>query len=190
MKLGVAVLLIVVIVAGVAIALMIRHGLSARQQPTVAEEMIARGMRRLATPSAARGLRNPIALTDAVLADGRAHWADHCASCHANDGSGDTEMGRNLYPKVPDMRQRRTQNLTDGELFSIIKNGVRLTGMPAWGDPSGRDDAATWTLVHFIRHLPKITPKELDEMKGMNPISPMEMKERQEEEKFLKGGRP
>jgi mono/diheme cytochrome c family protein len=85
------------------------------------------------------------------------------------------------------MRRPRTQDLTDGELFAIIKNGVRLTGMPAWGDPSGRDDADTWKLVHFIRHLPKITPAEVEQMKEMNPISPAEMKERQAEEEFLKG---
>src|SRR5207245_4906575 len=118
----------------------------------------------------------------------RAHGVDHCVTCDGNDGSGNTEIGRNLYPKVPDMRQPRTQNLTDGELFSIIKNGVRLTGMPAWGDAAGHDDADNWKLVHFIRHLPKITPHELEQMKSMNPVSPSETKEEKEEEQFLEGG--
>jgi mono/diheme cytochrome c family protein len=107
--------------------------------------------------------------------------------CHANNGSGQTDIGRNLYPKAPDMRRRRTQDLTDGELFSIIKNGIRLTGMPAWGDPTGHDDEDNWKLVHFIRHLPKVTPQELDEMKSMNPVNAMEMKEEQQEKKFLEG---
>jgi mono/diheme cytochrome c family protein len=187
MKVFIAVLLVVLVIGGLVFMTMMRHGLSARQQPTRVEEAIARSVRRFAMPSSARNLPNPIALTDGVLADARAHWADHCATCHDNDGSGRTEMGRNLYPKAPDMRQPRTQELTDGELFSIIKNGVRLTGMPAWGDPSGRDDAETWKLVHFIRHLPKITPAEIEQMKAMNPISPAEMKEREQEEEFLKG---
>jgi mono/diheme cytochrome c family protein len=186
-KVLVALFLVVLIAGSVAVWIIIRHGLSARQQPTAIEETFARGVRHLAMPASMRKLRNSIAPTDDVLADGRAHWADHCATCHANDGSGETEIGRNLYPKAPDMRQPRTQNLTDGELFAIIKNGIRLTGMPAWGDPSGRDDADTWKLVHFIRHLPKITPAEVQQMKGMNPISPMELKEKEEEEKFLKG---
>jgi hypothetical protein len=56
--------------------------------------------------------------------------------CHANNGSGETEIGRNLYPKAPDMRQTKTQSLSDGELYYIIRNGVPMTGMPAWGDPS------------------------------------------------------
>ncbi len=42
-------------------------------------------------------------------------------------------MGRNMYPPAPDMRLAETQQMTDGELFYIIQNGVRLTGMPAWG---------------------------------------------------------
>ena len=187
MKVLGVVFLVILIVAGVLIATMLHRGLSAREQPTRVEGAIARGMRRFATPASARSLRNPIALSDEVLAEGRAHWADHCATCHANDGGGQTEMGRNLYPKAPDMRQPRTQELSDGELFSIIKNGVRLTGMPAWGDASGRDDADTWKLVHFIRHLPKVTPAEIEQMKAMNPVSPEEMKEREKEDQFLKG---
>ena len=187
MKAALVVLLVLVLAAGLVIAVLIHRGLSAREEPTRAEEIIARSVRRFAMPSSARALRNPVALDDAALAEGRAHWADHCAGCHGNDGSGQTEMGRNLYPKAPDMRQPRTQQLSDGELFSIIKNGIRLTGMPAWGDPSGRDDADTWKLVHFIRHLPKITPAEVEQMKAMNPVSPAEQEEQRKEEEFLKG---
>ncbi|PYQ49874.1 MAG: hypothetical protein DMF59_12340 [Acidobacteria bacterium] len=90
-------------------------------------------------------------------------------------------MGSSFYPRVPDMRTSRSQGLSDGELFYIIKNGVRLTGMPAWGGE--HDDADNWKLVHFIRHLPKITPQEIEEMKKMNPASA----EEREDEKFLKG---
>lgn len=114
-----------------------------------------------------------------------AHWADHCAQCHGNDGRGQTPMGRNLYPKAPDMTLPATQRLSDGELFAIIKNGVRLSGMPAWGDDSPSSDLQTWNLVHFIRHLPKLTAPELDRMKGMNPVSPGQVQQAAEEEAFL-----
>jgi len=173
----------IVLIAAICIFAMVQHGISARSEPTAMEAMMARSLRHLAVPRALRGARNPIPLTDAALKEGREHFADHCASCHANDGSGNTEIGKNLYPKAPDMRSGRTQNLTDGEIFAIIKNGVRLTGMPAWGDPGGRDDADTWKLVHFIRHLPKITPAELEQMKSMNPVSA----EEKQEENFLEG---
>jgi cytochrome c553 len=187
MKILATILVIGLLLGGIALALALRHGLSSREQPTIMEEMIARSVRRFATPASMRHAPNPVPLTNDVLSEARAHWADHCATCHANDGSGQTEIGRNLYPKAPDMRRPRTQNLTDGELFSIIKNGVRLTGMPAWGDAAGHDDADNWKLVHLIRHLPKISPKELEEMKSMNPVSPMEIKEEKDEKNFLEG---
>ena len=184
----VTIIIVVLAIAAGSVAWIIVHGLSAREQPTMVEVAIARSVRHLAIPASMRNLRNPIPLSDAVLAEGRAHWADHCATCHANDGSGQTEIGTNLYPKAPDMRLPRTQNLTDGELFAIIRNGVRLTGMPAWGDAAGHDDADNWKLVHFIRHLPKITPAEVEQMKSMNPMTPAEMKEQQAEDEFLRGG--
>ena len=171
----------------IACAWLVHYGLSARMQPTLMETMIARSVRHLATPARMRGAHNPVPLSAGALADGRAHWADHCATCHANDGSGNTEIGRNLYPKTPDMRQKRTQELTDGELFSIIENGVRLTGMPAWGDAAGHDDADNWKLVHFIRHLPKLTPEEIAEMEKLNPKSPEEWQQMQQETAFLAG---
>lgn len=163
------------------------HGVSARDAPTAAEEVMARALRHLAVPAGERRRPNPVPPGPEVLAEGRAHWADHCATCHGNDGRGDTEMGRNMYPKAPDMTLDKTQHLTDGELFAIIKNGVRLTGMPAWGSPGSEGDAQTWKLVHFVRHLREITPKELDQMKAMNPVSPMGQETEQEEEAFLSG---
>src|SRR3979490_1153268 len=100
------------------------------------------------------------------MAEARAHFADHCAICHANDGSGNTEIGRNLYPRAPDMRLVATQRLTDGEIYWIIENGARLTGMPAWGDGSAQD-VDTWKLVYFIRHLNHLTPDDLKEMAAL-----------------------
>jgi len=126
-------------------------------------------LRAVAIPASARDTRNPLAPSPDVLADGMEHFADHCALCHGNDGSGDTEIGRSLSPRVPDMRKPATQQLTDGELFYIIQNGVRLTGMPAWAHESPDDN---WKLVHFIRHQPKLTPEEIKKMQALNPKAP------------------
>jgi mono/diheme cytochrome c family protein len=130
---------------------------------------------------------NPIPVSDETVAEGRDHFADHCASCHGNDGSGDTEMGRGLYPKAPDMRLPATQNLSDGELFYIIENGVRFTGMPAWSTGTPAGETASWHLVHFIRHLPHVTDVDIERMEQQNPKSPAEIREQIEEEKFLRG---
>jgi mono/diheme cytochrome c family protein len=162
------------------------HGWSTREKPTGVEQWIARRARDAAFPAAVKSQTNPMPKTEEVLADARAHWADHCASCHANDGSGDTAMGSHMYPPAPDMRKSATQNLSDGELFFIIQNGVRLTGMPAWGG-SDHDAEDSWKLVRFIRHLPDLTLEEAKRMEKLNPKSPDELKEEEEEEKFLNG---
>jgi len=168
--------------------LTLNHGFSARDEPTAVEAFLARRLRRMAVPRAAVQARNPVQASSEVLSEAMAHFADHCATCHANDGSGSTEIGKGLYPKPPDMRQSLTQNLTDGEIFYIIHNGIRLTGMPAFGEPRADEaDQDSWKLVHFIRRLPAITPDELEQMKEMNPKSPAELKEEEALERFLRG---
>src|SRR5687768_11489434 len=92
-------------------------GIDAKQQPSAIETAVARRLRAAAIPSSARREVNPVQVSPDVLQAGMAHFADHCASCHGNDGGADTEMARGLYPKVPDMRLAETQDLTDGELF-------------------------------------------------------------------------
>ncbi len=180
-------LVLAVLVIGAAAGLL-RTGMSARPEPSALEAAAARAVRRWAVPAAARDARNPLRAGDRILSEGRAHFADHCASCHANDGSGQTALGRGLYPRAPDLRGRETQRLTDGELFHVIENGVRLTGMPAWGGAGKPEES--WKLVHFIRHLPRLTDEELREMERLNPRSPEEWRELEEEEAFLRGGEP
>ena len=165
----------------------LRYGFSAHDEPSAMEAFMARTVRRWAVPSDLRKAKNPLLMTPEVLAEARAHFADHCATCHGNDGKGEA-MGKQMYPKAPNMTLSATQSLSDGEIFSIIENGIRLTGMPAFGSGTAESGYGSWTLVHFIRHLPKITPEELEEMQQMNPISPMEMKGQQDESEFLEGG--
>ena len=187
---------LLVVLAGLAvgvayIASMISRGFSAREPPSRLEVAIAGAMRSLAMPAGARSRPNPFKPTAEALAQARAHFADHCALCHANNGSGETEIGRNLYPKAPDMRLPATQNKTDGELFYIIRNGIRLTGMPAWGKEGERsEDEESWKLALFIHHLPRLTPEEEREMNRLNPKSAAEIEEQQAEEEFLRGGGP
>jgi len=181
-------LFVALIAAAVAapLAWFVAAGISARQKPGPIETRVARTARHFMIPASAREMKNPETATPEVLELARNHFADHCAGCHANDGSGASEMGHHLYPRAPDMREDQTQNLSDGELYYIIENGVRLTGMPAWGR-GGYDDEDTWGLVLFIRQLPHLTKKDLDEMEQFNPRSPAEMQEEEEERRFLNG---
>jgi mono/diheme cytochrome c family protein len=199
------VLFLLVFAVALGVFVVLRHGVSARDQPTQAEIFVARRLRHLAIPMSARQLTSPLAATPQTVKAGMEHFADHCAICHGNDGSGDTEIGKGLYPKAPDMRHDETQSLSDGELFYIIENGIRFTGMPGWGkggsaEAGGGTGAAaagatdsdtshdTWALVHFIRHLPKLTDDELQQMKAINPKGPEEWEQEQQMREFLKGG--
>ena len=182
---------LIVIVAAVGamfvLAYFIGSGVSARPQPSRLETFVARTVRDMAIVWHAPDQPNPLANSEQTVAEGRAHFADHCASCHANNGSGDTEMGRGLYPRAPDMRLAATQRLSDHQLFYIIENGIRLTGMPAWGTGTKAGEEESWRLVHFIRHLPKITPEEVEQMERANPKSPERIRQQIDEEKFLGG---
>jgi mono/diheme cytochrome c family protein len=187
-KFLIALVLVAVLLA--AIVSLTHNGLSARAQPSALEAAIAAVMRKLAMPTLARDAKNPITNTPQVQRDARLHFADHCAICHGNDGSGETAMGRGMYPKPPDLRAAQTQERSDGEIFWIIENGVRLTGMPAFDGSGGHGNSEdSWKLVHFIRHLPALTPEERIEMEKYNPKGPEDLKEEQDEKDFL-GGAP
>ena len=167
-----AVLLAVILALG-GLAYLRGTGLRGQPQPGRLETRMARALRGLAIPAASRARTNPIPATPEATAAGLMHYAQYCTMCHGNDGSGEeAPLGKGLFPKPPDLRAEATQNLTDGELLYIIVNGVRFTGMPAFG--TGTEDAAgeelAWQLVHFVRRLPRVTPEELDQITSLNPL--------------------
>jgi len=177
--------LALVVVVLVLVVIVLASNMTARATPGTSETWIATRLRSLAMPRDERRQVNPFAANESILKEAREHFADHCASCHANDGSGDTALGRNLSPRAPDMRLAATQSKSDGELYYVIHNGIRFSGMPAWG-AEGKDDDS-WKLVLFIRHLPQLTTDEIKEMQKYNPKSDAERTEEQEEEDFLQG---
>ena len=187
LKAFVAMLLVLAVTGGIVAYSIASKGLSTRTSPGMAEETIAMTVRSLATPRAVRNQPNPVEPTAEALETALEHWADHCAACHANDGSGNTDMGRSFYPPSPDMRASRTQSLKDGELFSIIENGIRLTGMPAWGTGTPEGERESWALVHFIRRLPNLAAADIERMEGLNPQSPAKFREAEEARRFLEG---
>ena len=139
------------------------EGFSAREQPTWMERTMARNARRIATPAGAKALMNPRQQQTAdMIAEADEHFVEHRGICHGIDGRGDTLIGKNLYPKVPDMSQPDSQQLSDGELYYIISNGIRLTGMPAWRFEDKPE--ALWDLVSLIRRLPKLSSEELQRL--------------------------
>ena len=181
-----AVVLVAAVLAILAAASLLHNGLSSRATPTSFEAMLARNARHMAIPAEGRRQQNPVAASPDNLRDARLHFADHCAICHGNDGTGDTLIGKGLYPKPPDLRATETQKLSDGEIFWIIENGVRFTGMPAFGGSHGSQEDS-WKLARFIRHLPQLSNDERMEMEHNNPKGPEDRTEEKEEEDFLRG---
>lgn len=172
------------IACGIGFALM---GISARREPSALEIRIARTARHLLVPRAARHRANPVPATPDGLQGAQTHFADHCATCHGNDGKGDTAYGRNLYPRAPDLTIGATQDLSDGELFYYIENGIKLTGMPAFGTSRSEGEKQSWELVSFLRHLTKMSPEELTAMERQNPRSREELEAEIAAEAFLRG---
>ena len=187
MKVVASILLVFLALVVGAVAYVRTTGLDARGTPSSFEAAVARRIRGYAVSESMRSMRNPVPITNDAVNAGLEHFADHCAVCHGNDGSGNTEMGRGLWPKAPDMRLPATQQLTDGELFAIIEHGVRFTGMPGWGTGNVADEQSTWQLVHFIRALPHLDSAQLEHMRALNPRSPEEIKQELEEQRFLNG---
>jgi mono/diheme cytochrome c family protein len=163
-------------------------GLTARRAPWPGEARLAQFVRSWTVPAEYRRMSNPVAPTAEALRAGMEHWADHCALCHGNDGSGQLSVGRSLFPAAPDMREGATQRLSDGALFYAIEQGVPFTGMPAWSSGTAAVERESWELVLFIRHLPRITREELDEMETLNPKSAGDIERERRIEDFLRGG--
>jgi Cytochrome C oxidase, cbb3-type, subunit III/Cytochrome c554 and c-prime len=160
LKLFLIILLLLVTIAGMVAVAVIRQGFRATSVPSVSESVFARTLRNLAIPRSERNARNPFEETAESLNEGRGYFLSHCALCHGVDGGGKTQVGLNLYPRAPDLRQAATQNLTDGEIHYIIENGVQRTGMPAWGNPHSESFPDSWKLVVFIRSLRRLSRTE------------------------------
>jgi mono/diheme cytochrome c family protein len=158
-----------VLLAGIAAFIywfLTQHSFSARAKPMMMETFLAKHVRKLALPPGIQAMKNPLEVSPLLIAQARDHFAVHCATCHGNLGDGKTMIGEGLYPPPPNMRTEETQTLSDGEIFYIIKNGIRFTGMPGFGG----SDEDNWKLVAFIRHIPNLSEDEIKLMKEANNL--------------------
>src|SRR6202046_5390320 len=129
-------------------------GCSAGKQPSQAETSLANAAKDVIIPLEAGKMKNPLPETDEVVSQGQEVFLGACAQCHGADARGDTNVGRNMNPPAMDLSSPHVQHWSDAELFWIIQNGVRLTGMPAWKSSISTDD--TWKLARFIHGLPRL----------------------------------
>jgi mono/diheme cytochrome c family protein len=128
------------------------QGCTADKHPSQGETSLANAAKDVSIPLEAGKMTNPVPETDEVVSQGQEIFLGSCAQCHGADARGDTSVGRNMYPPAMDLTSSHVQHWSDAELFWIIQNGVRLTGMPAWKSSISDDD--TWKLARFIHKLP------------------------------------
>ena len=156
----ITVVLLAILAVATAVVVVRRGGLSAGTPPGRLERAVAARLVRLAIPADADRQQSPLAGRADAWRDARKHYLDHCAVCHGRDAKGNTEMGANMYPKVPDLTSAEVQGRSDGALFYIIQNGVRWTGMPAWKDEHSPEES--WQLVAFIRKTPTLADADMN----------------------------
>ena len=140
------------LLAGILVGLL--SACTANKAPSKVETALANMAKDVAIPIQAEDVKNPLPETPQVIEEGRAIYNQSCALCHGMDGHAATEMGRAMYPPAMDLTSPHVQHWNGSELFWIIQNGVRLTGMPAWKNILPETD--TWKIVYFIHSLPNL----------------------------------
>jgi len=118
-------------------------------------------LRERSVAARAQSIAVPNNLDDAKrISRGAGQYAEMCSGCHLAPGMKRTEISQGLYPRAPELR--RKTDLAPAEQFWIVKHGVKMTGMPAWGVT--HDDELLWDVVAFVRKLPELTPEQYETM--------------------------
>jgi mono/diheme cytochrome c family protein len=136
----------------IVLAALMLAGCTAHKQPWSVETALANAAKDVVIPLQAEKLVNPLTVSPEVVSAGQQIYTQSCAVCHGPDGRG-SDLGRDMYPPAMDLNSPHVQHWKDADLFWIVQNGVRLTGMPSW--KSVLSDDETWKVVTFLRDVPK-----------------------------------
>ncbi len=143
---------IVVLFAAGLVVFAYRFSLSALNEPGCTETYLATQAKLwLVSRAARKGVPRAPANDDISMAVGGMIFRGECASCHGTEGRKPTPVGRSMYPRTLDLGSREVQQWSDAELFWVIKNGIRLSGMPGFGKIHSDEDI--WHLAHYVRSL-------------------------------------
>ncbi|MEO6994717.1 MAG: cytochrome c, partial [Lacunisphaera sp.] len=126
-------------------------------KPGPIERTLAPWARDRSVAKRATNEKNPFAGDPTAIATGLDHYRENCAMCHGAPGVADSEVSKGINPPAPTLG-KKGDDTPDGELFWVIKHGIRMTAMPAFG-PTHTDEEI-WKIVAFIHHLPDLTVQE------------------------------
>src|SRR5262249_33153927 len=125
---------------------------TANKKPSRVEQALANMAKDVVIPIQAEDLKNPLNPHDSTaVRDGQQIYGQACALCHGATGRADSEMGQSMYPPAMDLTSPHAASWSDADLFWIIQNGIRFTGMPAWKGQISEPD--TWKVILFLRTL-------------------------------------
>lgn len=134
-----------------------RFRLSALESPGPLETRVANDAKHILIRLESReGIPQRPPATDASIETGATHFGLDCTICHGVDGRAQTPSGQWMYPRAADLTSKRVQSYSDQELFWVINNGVRFTGMPAFGKIETPEHV--WALVAYVRTLQTRNP--------------------------------
>ncbi len=132
--------------------------ISALEPPGRMESFIANHAKRWLIAKAARGpLPAESANNSETVSDGQMFYGSLCASCHGYDARTPTPLGRSMNPHAPSLAGPGVQRWSDAELYVVIHDGIRMSGMPSFGESEKSDQI--WSLVHYIRSLANAKPR-------------------------------
>jgi len=151
MKRWTLVVLIALVLAVVAVIVgLTQIRLDALQEPGHLETFLATQVKHLLVHRSSReGIPPAPTNLQQSIDEGDKLYATDCSMCHGPDGHTPTDSGRWMYPRASDLTSPAVQHYSNGELFWIVKNGIRLSGMPAFGRVES--DEHIWNLVHYLR---------------------------------------
>ncbi|MDE3180257.1 MAG: c-type cytochrome [Acidobacteriota bacterium] len=144
-------------------------GCTANKKPSSIEYTLANVAKDVVIPIEAHNVKNPVPSSDEAVKAGQQIYLQSCALCHGTDGHGYTNLGRGLYPPAMDLTSPHVQHWSDADLFWIIQNGIRLTGMPSWKSTIPATD--TWKIAQFIHALPRLNAQAVSAASAPAPPS-------------------
>ena len=136
-------------------------------KPGLVERTLAPWARDLSVERRAPKEKDPYDGDPAAIAMGLDHYRKNCLMCHGAPGVAAAELAKGLNPRAPAL-DKGESDTPDGELFWVIKHGIRMTPMPAFGPT--RTDEEIWKIVAFVRHLPDMTAQERESLRAANPV--------------------
>lgn len=155
---------LLVVLALAAIAASGSYNVSAIASPTRLEQRVATFTLAHSIARRAPATKNPFSSSPETLRAGLSHYKENCVACHGAPGVPESEAGMGLNPSAPDLTLPSLQRMSDGELFWVISNGIRMTGMPAFSLTHKPDEI--WKIVAFVRHLPELSDAEQKQLKA------------------------